>query len=147
VRHPEPSPGRADLRVPGRAGDVEHAELGEGGRRNRRRRDAAEAAEAAVLEAAALARPAADPHRGAARLMRRRRRRRRQIMLPRRVQSLVFRERRAGTPWPSCHVVLAEAYRDWEVRRPGRVVVYKKKRLACCTVGDEAFVQAVTCAA
>ena len=72
--HPEPSPGRADLRVPGRAGDVEHAELGEGARRSRRRRqrDAAQAAEAAVLEAAALARPAAGPHRGAARLMRRR---------------------------------------------------------------------------
>lgn len=56
--HPEPPPGRADLRVPGRAGDVEHAELGEG-RRRCRRRDAAEAEEAAVLEAAALARPAA----------------------------------------------------------------------------------------
>lgn len=72
--HPEPSPGRADLRVPGRAGDVEHAELGEGARRHRSCRDDAEAAaEATVLEAAALARPAA-PHGGAARLTQRRRR-------------------------------------------------------------------------
>ena len=107
--HPEPSPGRADLRVPGRAGDVEHAELGEGGRRSRRRRqrDAAQAAEAAVLEAAALARPATDPHGGAARLTRRRRR---HIMLLRRDQSLIFLERRVGMPWPSWHVALAEAY-------------------------------------
>nr|CAB3471059.1 unnamed protein product [Digitaria exilis] len=65
---------KGDLRVPGRAGDVEHAELGEGGRRHcRRRRDSAEAEETAVLEAAALARPTAAAHRGgAARLTRRR---------------------------------------------------------------------------
>jgi hypothetical protein len=56
---PEPSPGRADLRVPGRASDVEHAELGEGGRRPH----PAEATEAAVLEAAALVCPVAPRHR------------------------------------------------------------------------------------
>jgi hypothetical protein len=54
---PEPSPGRADLRVPGRASDVEHAELREGGRRRRHR--PAEETEAAVLEATALVRPVA----------------------------------------------------------------------------------------
>lgn len=44
--HPRPPPGRADLRVRGRAGDVEHAQLGEGG-------GAAAAAEACVVAAAA----------------------------------------------------------------------------------------------
>jgi hypothetical protein len=45
--------------LPGRASDVEHAELGEGGRRRR----PAEATEAAVLEAAVLARPFAPRRR------------------------------------------------------------------------------------
>lgn len=46
--HPRPPPGRADLRVRGRAGHVEHAQLGEGGRAA-----AAAAAEACVVAAAA----------------------------------------------------------------------------------------------
>lgn len=72
---PEPPPGRADLRVPGRAGDVEHAELGEGGR-GRRAAEAA-AAEATVLglEAAALARPVAPRRPGVRRRQQQHRRR------------------------------------------------------------------------
>nr|BAJ90834.1 predicted protein [Hordeum vulgare subsp. vulgare] len=72
VRRREPSPGRADVRVPRRAGDVGHAQLRQGGRR-RRRLDATDAAaaaeEAVVLEAAAvvLACPVAARRRGAVR--------------------------------------------------------------------------------
>lgn len=63
VRGPEPSPGRADVRLPRRAGDVGHAQLRQGGRCRRlgAGEAAAAAAEEAVLEAASvvLARPVA----------------------------------------------------------------------------------------
>ena len=55
VRGPEPSPGRADVRLPRRAGDVGHAQLRQGGRcRRLGTREAAAAAEEAVLEAASV---------------------------------------------------------------------------------------------